>query len=58
MTGFRQEGSNFLPPWPRDGYGPKLSDNRKNYKQLSNLVDVTSFYDIGRSSKLDGFSAH
>jgi len=37
----------------------KLSDNRKSYnKQLLNLVEVIPFYGIGRSRKLDGFSAH
>jgi len=36
-----------------------LSDHRKSYnKQHSNLVEVTPFYGIGLSSKLDGFSAH
>jgi len=37
----------------------KLSYSRKSYnKQLSNLVEVTPFYGIGLSNKLDGFSAH
>jgi len=37
----------------------KLSVNKKSYnKQLLNLIEVTPFYGIGLSSKLDGFSTH
>jgi len=37
----------------------KSYNSRKSYnKQLLNLVEVTSFYGIGLSSKLNGFSVH
>jgi len=62
------EGQNFFqvgasPPGPKMATAlhktTKMSDHRKSYnKQLSNVVEVTPFYGIGLSSKLDGFSAH
>jgi len=69
MTRFRQgRGAKFfqwgLSPlalgWLQPCTRPlKLSDKRKSYnKQFLNLVEVTPFYGIDLSSKLDGFSAH
>jgi len=57
---FRGRLRPLAPGWLRPYTRPlKLSDNRKSYnKQLTNVVEVTPFYGIGLSSKLDGFSAH
>jgi len=43
-------------PTPPPKHKKKHNDNRKSYNiQLSNLVEVTPFYGIGLSSKLDRF---
>jgi len=50
----------LVPGWQRPCTRPlKFSGNRKSYnKQFSNVVEVTTFYGIGLSDNLDGFSAH